>query len=215
MRFMHAYKLDQSLRSALSHLWGKWSSIGLIETNSRKQSLTSSKYGGKCKMDARNMLHFQCVCGEVVQAARWRNFSLMGQRYMGTVVEVPRWSLVGLLICPRQKGVAVSETLFQAWKAWRRQKDFANLYKEMCELSKRKCESGVPWWPAISVGMTDKSGQVLIHLLVLLVGELFWHHDKPTAVAEQLHSFRELTSQQQAMSFTSVYHEVCVCDSAV
>ncbi|KAH9547034.1 hypothetical protein CY35_11G012500 [Sphagnum magellanicum] len=207
MRFMHAYKLDQSLRSALSHLWGKSSSIGLIETNSRKQSLTSSKYGGKFKMDARNMLHFQCVCGEVVQAARWRNFSLMGQRYMGTVVEVPRWGLAGLLICPRQKGVAVSETLFQAWKAWRRQKDFANLYKEMRELSERKCESGVPWWPAISVGMTDKSGQVLIHLLVLLVGELFWHHDKPTAVAEQLHSFRELTSQQQAMSFTSVYHE--------
>lgn len=159
-------------------------------------------------MDARNMLHFQCVCGEVVQAARWRNFSLMGQRYMGTVVEVPRWGLAGLLICPRQKGVAVSETLFQAWKAWRRQKDFANLYKEMRELSERKCESGVPWWPAISVGMTDKSGQVLIHLLVLLVGELFWHHDKPTAVAEQLHSFRELTSQQQAMSFTSVYHEL-------
>ncbi|CAM6036199.1 unnamed protein product [Sphagnum compactum] len=207
MRFMHAYKLDQSLRSALSHLWGKSSSIGLIETNSRKQSLTSSKYGGKCKMDARNMLHFQCVCGEVVQAARWRNFSLMGQRYMGTVVEVPRWGLAGLLICPRQKGVAVSETLFQAWKAWRRQKDFANLYKEMRELSQRKCESGVPWWPAISVGMTDKGGQVLIHLLVLLVGELFWHLDKPTAVAEQLHSVRELTSQQRAMSVTSVYHE--------
>jgi hypothetical protein len=124
--------------------------------------LTPSKYGGKCKMDARNMLHFQCVCGEVVQAARWRNFSLMGQRYMGTVVEVPRWGLAGLLICPRQKGVAVSETLFQAWKAWRRQKDFANLYKEMRELSQRKCESGVPWWPAISVGMTDKSGQVLL-----------------------------------------------------
>ncbi len=159
---MHAYKLDQSLRSALSHLWGKSSSIGLIETNSRKQSLTSSKYGGKCKIDARNMLHFQCVSGEVVQAARWRNFSLMGQRYMVTVVEVPRWGLAGLLICPRQKGVAVSETLFQAWKAWRRQKDFANLYKEIRELSQRKCESGVPWWPAISVGMTEKRGQVLL-----------------------------------------------------
>jgi hypothetical protein len=54
------------LQSTLLHLWGKSSSIGLVETNSKKQSLKSSKYAWKCKMDARNVLHFQCICGEVI-----------------------------------------------------------------------------------------------------------------------------------------------------
>jgi hypothetical protein len=53
----------------------KSSSIGLVETNSKKQSLKSSKYAWKCKMDTRNVLHFQCICGEVI----WKQICLKMQ----------------------------------------------------------------------------------------------------------------------------------------